>query len=534
MIKKLIFFFLCFVSFLYADNEQILVEKLNAIIIQESHQNLIHVLNERIIVQDVHIPKEEKFKKELSKYLDKPVSLNTLQNIKFFIINYFRKEGYPLVGVRIPAGQDITMGRVHFVVNIARLGKVQVNGAKYFSDRNIKKQISIKENEVIKTNKILMDLEWLNDNPFRNVNVIYSEGETLNKTNIILDVEDRLPFRVYAGYESTDNMIAGDSRFLGGFNVGNLFGLEQQLNFQTSFAAKPSDWWAVAGNYIVPLPWKNLFKALASYSEAQPEADELENLKGKGWFLGARYEIPLPIYKSLSHDFIIGYDFKSTNNFLVFADNLIFDNHFDISQFLLKYQGILEDSYGGTSYEINLYLSPGRMTENNKTKDFNIARSGAKANYVYGQFELERITKIPKGFSWIFNFLGQLASGKLLLSEQLSLGGYLTVRGYEENQIESDNGILMKNEIRCPSIYFGKKSLNNTLQFLAFMDFGWGNNLDEGILDKNNTYLLSIGPGLRFSMSTYFNAKIDYGYQLKKIPGNARESKWHISLVGSY
>jgi hemolysin activation/secretion protein len=174
------------------------------------------------------------------------------------------------------------------------------------------------------------------------------------------------------------------------------------------------------------------------------------------------------------------------------------------------------------------------MTKNNTTKDFDIVRPGARANYIYGQFELERITKLPKKFSWIFNFLGQLSSGKLLLSEQLSLGGYLTVRGYEENQIEADNGILMKNELRFPSIYFGKKSLNNSLQFLAFVDFGWGNNIDEDILDQNNTYLLSIGPGVRYSISTYFNAKIDYGYQLKKIPGDDRESKWHISLVGSY
>ncbi|NGX62906.1 MAG: Heme/hemopexin transporter protein HuxB [Candidatus Anoxychlamydiales bacterium] len=520
-------------------HKRILVERLNTLIFQD-HYHEISKTNSAIIIDGVDIPKVEQFKKQLQeKFIGTQVSLEKLSEIKFFTINYFREKGYPLVGVNIPAGQDITDGEVYFIVQVARLNEIEVQGARYFSEKRIKNQVRLKSGEEIKTNKLIEDLEWLNDNPFRNVNAIYTAADKLNETNIILNVEDRFPLRVYAGYENSSYVIAGSSRFIAGFNYGNFLKLDQQINFQFMSALEFNDFWGVAGTYIIPLPWKNILKFLGSYSRAVSDEKPFQVLTGKGWTFASRYEVPLPIVYNLSHDVIFGFDFKRTNNFLAYADNLVFNKFIDIFQLLLKYQGTKDDSLGVTSFEFSVFYSPGGFTKNNKTSKFQQEREGAKSNYVYLDLDIERITRLKRNFSWVVNFLGQLSFSKLILSEQLALGGNFTVRGYMENEVSGDSGFLLKNELRFPNI-FSKKNNNfkRVLQFLAFVDYGLSVDVDKNLLSKNPKSLLSIGPGVRYNMSTYLTFRFDYGFQLIDVKNrsfqNSGNSRGHLNVVAAY
>ncbi|NGX52158.1 MAG: hypothetical protein KR126chlam5_00453 [Candidatus Anoxychlamydiales bacterium] len=517
-------------------NKKILVEKLKGLVFQGKYSE-IKDLKDPIVIDNVDIPNPNEFKKKIDKFIGDPITIEKLDEIKIFVVNYFRKEGYPLVGVNIPVGQDITDGDVYVVIQVAKLGKVEVEGARYFSKERIKKQVRLKPNEKISTNKVIQDLEWLNDNPFRNVSAIYQAGDNLNETDVIFNVEDRFPMRVYAGYENSSYTIAGSSRFIAGFNLGNLFKSDQQLNFQFMSAKKFNDWWGVSGNYIIPLPWKNILKFLGSYSRAISDEAALQSVTGKGWTAAMRYEIPLPIIGNLSHDLIAGFDFKRTNNFLLFAENLVFDRFIDVAQFLLKYQGTYDDSFGVTSFEVSAFYSPGGITKNNKTSKFEIERPEAKSDYGYIDLDIERVTRLKADLSWVINFLGQLSYAKLLLSEQLSLGGSFTIRGYMENEVAGDNGILLKNEIRFPSIRFQKKNMKNALQFLAFLDYGFATNVDKSIVESSKS-LLSVGPGVRFNMSTYLTLRFDYGFQLLKINGKpfpkSGRSRGHLSVIASY
>jgi hemolysin activation/secretion protein len=360
----------------------------------------------------------------------------------------------------------------------------------------------------------------------------------LSKTDVTFHVEEITPYRVYAGYENTGNAVAGESRFFGGVNLGNLFNLDQQLNFQFTSAKDPQKWISVSGTYIIPFRWHHYLKVLGSYSRVEPEVEALQNLKGKSYYIGARYEIQLMPYKKLSHDFIFGYDFKTTNNFLTYTDNLIFNNNIDISQFLIKYLAILEDFLGSTSLEAYCYLSPGHMTKDNKKSSFSLERKGAKPTYAYFVLDIERLTRFPYKFLLVTNFLSQISTDKLLLSEQLSLGGALTVRGYMENELAGDKGILFKNELRLPAIVFGRNRLENEIQLLGFVDYGIASEIDKSILDKNTKSILSIGPGVRYRVGSNFTFKLDLGYQLDKVKnrvdGKNNTPRVHININGAF
>jgi hemolysin activation/secretion protein len=174
------------------------------------------------------------------------------------------------------------------------------------------------------------------------------------------------------------------------------------------------------------------------------------------------------------------------------------------------------------------------MTHFNKDSYFSDQRQGAKSNYYYVNTYLDLITYL-RSFSWITNLKIQLASGKLIPTEELSLGGATTIRGYKENELICDNGFYFKNEIRTPNFNFlFRKKTKDTLLLLAFLDFGYAYNIDMSIFTKKNSPIASFGFGFRYDIASYLNIKLDYGVQIKSIKRlnetNNDHSRAHTSI----
>jgi len=101
----------------------------------------------------------------------------------------------------------------------------------------------------------------------------------------------------------------------------------------------------------------------------------------------------------------------------------------------------------------------------------------------------------------------QLTPNSLLPIEQFSIGGIGTVRGYRQNQLLADNGVLGSYEIRIPVT-----PKPNVLQIIPFFDLGtvW-NNLEA---DPYPTTLASVGLGLNLAIGSDLNLSIDFGAPL--------------------
>ena len=114
-------------------------------------------------------------------------------------------------------------GVVQVAVLTGRVGKVCVEGARYFSNERLLSRVRLAADDPLKTGPILRDLDVLNQNPYRTVYVFYEKGQQPGETDVNFVVKDRMPFRLFGGYENTGNIIAGDSRFLANISWGNLF-----------------------------------------------------------------------------------------------------------------------------------------------------------------------------------------------------------------------------------------------------------------------------------------------------------------------
>ncbi|MDJ0690299.1 MAG: ShlB/FhaC/HecB family hemolysin secretion/activation protein [Xenococcaceae cyanobacterium MO_188.B32] len=111
----------------------------------------------------------------------------------------------------------------------------------------------------------------------------------------------------------------------------------------------------------------------------------------------------------------------------------------------------------------------------------------------------------------------QLANDALLPSEQFSIGGFNTVRGYRQDQLLTDNGLLASAELRIPITEGFSES--GIVQIVPFIDYGKGwNYADVPNPDPQN--LLAMGIGLLWQEEN-FTFRFDYGIPL--IDTNSRE-----------
>lgn len=101
----------------------------------------------------------------------------------------------------------------------------------------------------------------------------------------------------------------------------------------------------------------------------------------------------------------------------------------------------------------------------------------------------------------------QLTPSSLLTLERFSIGGVDTVRGYRQNQLVADNGILGSVEVRVPLT-----SDPRALQLVPFFELGttWNNRGS----DPDPATLASLGLGLRWLISYGFSLRLDYGVPL--------------------
>lgn len=489
-----------------------------------------------ITILKMKIPNAEVFKKKMKEFLGREMNRELLNNIKSEVTSYYKGKNFPLVRVTIPVNQNVSTGKVHVLILTSKIGKFSILGKRFSSDKKLKKEVSVSEGDDLTTEKLLEDVTWLENDPFRTVDIIYEEGEKLGTTNVYLNVQEKFPVRVYGGYEYSVYKTAGPARYKTGINLGHLFWTDQQLNAEFGSAAETSRWWSLSGNYVLPLPWRDNFKLFCSYVRSRPAPSEIKmdpdsNFLGTFWQIGARYDLRLKKIGTYRHQCQFGYDFKRSNNFIDYLGLEVSNNFVDISQFILRYEGAFAFQNSTGSFGSSLYFSPGYMSVYNTKKMYHLQRERSHPTYYYAIFNFDHFLRLKNNYMWVFNSLLHLTSSRLLASEQISLGGHLTVRGYKESAVVADRGLLIKNEIRTPYIPFTQK-MKGVLQLLVFVDMGFLNDVSKYVLSKFSTFMVSVGPGFRYKISEYVDVRFDYGFQLRRLQGEINEK--HLDSHGHF
>ncbi len=143
------------------------------------------------------------------------------------------------------------------------------------------------------------------------------------------------------------------------------------------------------------------------------------------------------------------------------------------------------------------------------------------------------VKDLGPGSQWVVRGEVQFADRNLLPSEQLGIGGQSSVRGYRQDALLTDAGLVASAEYRFP-LY---RSPNWLIQAAPFVDIGTGWNLGENP-DPTTRTIASLGLGLRIQTSDRFSARFDWGLPLIKLAEpiagrnkSLQENGFYFSLI---
>lgn len=493
--------------------------------------------------QDVNQEYDDGLRTLLEKtFIGQPIDATLIPCLKNAIQSFYLGCGHPLTLVCVPP-QNATCGIIQVIVQEARLGVIRTQGNCWNADDHLKKYISICPGDHINTDELLSDVAWMNRNPFRYTQVSFTPGETPGTTDIELITSDRHPWRIYAGVDNTGSDETSQVRLFTGFTVGNLFGWDNVLSYQYTSSPDFHKYQAHTLNYRVPFTWKHTFMLYGGYAEVHPDIYDFHS-SGFSYQASARYTIPLGcLYEDYLIDTTLGFDFKSTNNNLAFTDSektSIITGTVNLSQIMAGFNYGQDVGNFELLGSLLLYGSPGELFDNESKKDYQELRYKAVPTYFYGQL----YAGLNYNFSWgsqvSFLVRAQQSTENLLPSEQFGIGGFDTVRGYKEREVNTDNGFIVNAELRSPGFqvlgnYFCNTKYKDEIRFIAFFDYGKGFNHRLYHGERRDYQLASVGPGIRYQFMDNLRARLDWGIKLKR---SSRMFGWgskiHFGVIADF
>ncbi|GAG48465.1 unnamed protein product, partial [marine sediment metagenome] len=232
-------------------------------------------------------------------------------------------------------------------------------------------------------------------------------------------------------------------RFFVGVNLGNVFDRGHEMGYQYTTNRHFNNFGIHSAYWHIPLPNRDRLDFFGNYADYNTSSGNTK-LGSINWMAHVRYVTSLPSRHDLRHELEFGLDFRRADNDLQVGGGTVYDDYIDIAQIAVQYGGRIKDRNGETSYTLNTYWSPtDNLLSNHQTKEkYQAVRAGTTPVYFYAHMSLERVWILPKDWTLFNHLTAQVSSNRLPPTEQLGLGGYNTVRGFDERDVNSDQGVM--------------------------------------------------------------------------------------------
>lgn len=487
---------------------------------------------------DLTIAREACFREAVNPYIGSPISIRALNELARNIVQLYQDAGQPVVDVSMPPGQDITDGIVQVVITESRIGDVRFRGNCWFDDCLLEKQGWLRPGQRIYEPCLTQELVWYNQNPFRDVGVKLEPGSEAGTTDIVYEVQDEQPVRYYMGYEDSGTRQTGLERLNFGFNWGNAWGKGRQLSYQYQTDADLGGTIGVH-SFIYQVPIfenRDTWTVFGSWANIDSAVGGLTN-EATAWQLSGRYRHTLCQNKCRFDQFQFGFDTKGTNSDLDFGGINVLTQDVEVVNFMAGISSVQQYDDGQTLYGLDAFASPSHLLGRNTNANFNQLRAGSRAAYIYARGYVERLYNIDQRMDFVARGTGQLASTRLLPTEQIGFGGFNTIRGYDMRTVNGDNGYIVNLELRSKPIMRCCNGKQSSLTLLAFSDLGQQFNWNRVANELNGEFLASAGIGFRYLIDPNCTIRFDYGYPITDLPNglqNNKNGRVHIGAVLAY
>lgn len=439
--------------------------------------------------------------------------------------------GFQTVSVNVPP-QRPTHGIVVLQVTEATVGRLRVKGSRFYSVEQIKKMApSLEEGTVPNFNDVQRDIIGLNQIADRQVTPSLKPGVIPGTVDVELTVKDKLPLHgsveLNNRYSANTTPLRLDlsARYDNLWQLGHTIGLGFQIAPQ-----RPSDAIVYSAYYIARMPsidWLGLMLQ-ATRQNSQVATLGGTNSLGNGEIYGGRFLINLPSRNGFFHSLSVGMDYKHFIQDLTIGNSLV-SSPVSYWPFSLNYNATSVGKHYETALNAGVTFSF-RGTSSQEEYEFDNRRYNADTNFFYFRGSLEHTQKLPMDFQLFASVQGQATADPLLDTEQFSLGGLSTVRGYLESVVVGDNALCGSLELRTPSL-LGWLGDGHECRVFVFLDGGVAT-LNDPLPEQTSQFnMWSYGIGGTIRIFDHVNGEFVVGVpQITQAPSEANQPLFTFRL----
>lgn len=470
----------------------------------------------------------------LAPYIGKGKDFGDVQKALEALEKTYARKGYSAVQVILPE-QQIDSGEVRFDVIEAKIGKVVVEGNKYFDDANIRASLPhVQPGQAPNIFEIADDLHLANENPARQTTVLLRSGTEEGQIDAVARVSDVRPNKLSITLDNSGTQQTGNYRVGFGYQNANMWGRGDVLNAQyvtaPNYDNKPDRLRLYPSKHVMivgaqyEMPLYRLGDSVdfsAGYSNVDSGiVANLFNISGSGSIFGVRYNHNLKRIGDLEHKLSFGADWRAYRSTVrqigVAGFGLVPD--ITVHPITLAYSGV----YKKSESESNFYVSVSRNLPGGNdagTGEFQgdpsavparpPAREGARPDYLVARWGFNYMRALPRDTQLHWGMSGQVTRDRLVPGEQFGVGGVDSVRGFLEREIIDDNGYRGTLELYGPELG-GKIPIKEArMRALMFYDVGVVKRVHPLVLEIDGEHIGSAGFGLRFSRGNSLSVRLD-------------------------
>ena len=497
-----------------------------------------------------HISYSEQ-KKLTSPFINKCFEAKTLSNIVNIINNYYQNNGYITTQVLVPK-QNLQSGVFELKIIEGKIKKISFNKNRLTDKMQKFMAFGNIEGDILNIKEINQGIYQINRLQSNAATLKIEPGNIDGESEVVIDNNKKFPARFTVTKDNLGNKFSGIQRTSLSSSLDNLLSLDDNINLSYTTNLHDNSQVRDIKSFTsgVSIPFKyNSFSYDYSRSEFKGQNP---GKNGPTTLTGFSNQNKF----SIDHVFLNKTSFRlSTNASITSKESASYLNGEKqiVSERKLSIMnvGFLISSYLNDT--TNIYLKPSyskglkilNAQKDQKNLPANVAKSQFEVFKFYASLSKKLIIpKISTPITLSIEMDSQFAKETLFGSEQFSVGGYYSVRGFRENYISGDSGYYFRNKINfnlgsLASPLFttsGSQKFSsylNKFKLEPFYDYGYTKNKYDGSDGRLS------GAGIKTIFeSKYFNASLTYASALQKsklITSLAKENKMvYFELSASY
>jgi hemolysin activation/secretion protein len=450
------------------------------------------------------------------KFTNKPLDFTQLLQVSSEITQLYVKNGYINSGAYIPGNQsfDAQGGTIEIKVIEGRVEDIVVTGTQKLDPNYIKSRIALRAGPILKIDRLIEGLQLLQLDPLiKTISTELVSGQQPGTSIVQLKVSETPNWQ--AGINIANNRTPSVGEIQAQFSVSqnNLTGIGDSLGATYGKSEGSS---VLDLNYTLPLNPQN-GTLRAQYSSSTSKVIEAPfnrlDINSAGQDFGLTYRQPL--VQTPAQEFALGVTLARRETNTGYLQSVIGER--------TPYPTPGADPSGSTRVTAlrffqdytakdtqQVFALRSQLSAGLQALGATVSDSSPNGKFVTWRGQAQYVRALAPNSILLMKLETQLADRPLLALEQIGVGGQDTVRGYRQDLLLADNGVIASAEVRLP--IFASPERKQVLQVVPFLDFGWGwNQPNNPSPNPTPSTIAAAGLGLRYQGGDNFSAKLDYG-----------------------